>query len=274
MIDVHVLDKANFDINLKAIGPFTLLSVTAPTIFPGRYWSSTCSGTTWDNDVNAGSVPTSCMAVTNGMSTITFDPLSSSPNNGASTGILIGSSSYECQSTGGIVGGGGCSSTGVQNPPSGGAYVLTRFGCNRATSTCNAPGANPTSTYFRSAGTLALYIWSGNNGDANHDSTNVGNAAFCFHKAVGTAGCTQWQRGIGNPGTGTPVDVGQVSAVLRFSQDGNWVSPFNWLPGIPLACCPFISNPPLGIQSATPVLFEGTNTLNPCSIDPVNGYDC
>src|SRR5437667_426504 len=184
MIDVHVLDKANFDINLNAIGPFTLLSITAPTIFPGRYWSSTCSGTTWDSDVNAGSVPTSCMAVTNGMSTITFDPLSSAPNNGVATGILIGSSAYECQSAGGIVGGGGCSSTGVQNPPGGGAYVLTRFGCNRATGACNAPGANPTSTYFRSAGTLALAIWAGNNGDSNHDSVTVGSAAFCFGKAA------------------------------------------------------------------------------------------
>src|SRR2546426_1280675 len=274
MIDVHVLDKANFDINLNAIGPFTLLSITAPTIFPGRYWSSTCSGTTWDSDVNAGSVPTSCMAVTNGMSTITFDPLSSAPNNGVATGILIGSSAYECQSAGGIVGGGGCSSTGVQNPPGGGAYTMTRFGCSRVTGNCNAPGANPTSTYFRSAGTLALAIWAGTNGDANHDSVIVGSAAFCFNKAVGTAGCTQWQRGIGNPGTGTPVNVAQVSAVIRFSQDGNFISPFNWLPGIPAACCPFTSNPPVGIQSATPVLFEGTATLNPCSIDSVNGYDC
>jgi hypothetical protein len=273
LIDVHVLDKANFDLNLNAIGPFTLLSITSPTIIPGRYWSSSCSGTTWDNDVNAGTVPSTCMAVTSQMSTVTFDPVSSTPNNGVSVGILIGSGPFECQSSSGIVGT-GCSSTGTQNPPPGGSYTLTRFGCNRATGTCNAPGANPTSTYFRSAGTLALYIWTGNNGDTGHDSQNVSDAAFCFNKAVGTAGCTQWQRGIGNPGTGTPLNIGQVSAVNRFSQDGNWISPFNWLPGIPLACCPFIANPPLGIQSATPVLFEGTNTLNPCSVDAVNGYDC
>ena len=273
IIDVHVLDKANFDINLNGFGPFTLLSITTPTIIPGRYWSSACSGATWDSDVNAGAVPDICMAVTSQMSTITFDPLSSTPNNGVSPGILIGSGPFECQSSSGVVGT-GCSSTGTQNPPSGGSYTLTRFGCNRATDTCNSPGANPTSTYFRSDGNLALAIWAGTNGDSTHDLITISSVAFCFNKPVGIAGCTQWQRGIGNPGTGTIVNVAQVSAVIRFSQDGNWVSPFNWLPGIPLACCPFMSNPPVGIQSAPLVLVEGTNTLSPCSIDPVNGYDC
>ena len=276
IIDIHVLDKANFDINLNTIGPFTLIGpfgVPSLTIVPGRYWSSTCSGATWDNDVNAGSVPTSCMAVTSQMSTITFDPLSSTPNNGVSPGILIGSGPFECQSSSGVVGT-GCSSTGTQNPPPGGSYTLTRFGCNRATGTCNAPGANPTSTYFRSDGNLALAIWAGTNGDSTHDLITISSVAFCFNKPVGTPSCAQWQRGIGNPGTGTIVNVSQVSAVIRFSQDGNWVSPFNWLPGIPLACCPFMSSPPVGIQSAPPVLVEGTNTLSPCSIDPVNGYDC
>src|SRR5207244_8731820 len=119
-------------------------------------------------------------------------------------------------------------------PPPGGGYVLTRFGCNVPTHTCNAPGANPTTTYFRSAGTLALYIWSGVNGDAiGHDPIVEGQVANCFQKPVGTLGCTQWQRGIGNPGTGTPVNIGQVSTVIRFAQDGNWISPFNCLPGIP-----------------------------------------
>jgi hypothetical protein len=273
IIDIHVLDKANFDINLNTIGPFSLLSITGPTIIPGRYWSATCSGATWDKDVAAGAVPDSCMAVTSQMLTITFDPLSSTPNNGVSPGILIGSGPFECQSSSGVVGT-GCSSTGTENPPAGGSYTLTRFGCNRATGTCNAPGANPTSTYFRSDGTLALYIWAGNNGDVIHDSVIVSSAAFCLNKSVGQTGCTQWQRGIGNPGTGTPVNVAQVSAVIRFYQDGNWLSPFNWLPGIPEACCPFMSNPPFLIQIVTPVLVEGTVTLNPCSIDPVNGYDC
>jgi hypothetical protein len=274
MIDVHVLDKQTFDINLSAIGPFILFSITSPTIIPGRYWSSTCSGATWDADVTGGAVPDTCMAVTSAMATISFDPLSTAPNNGASTGVLIGSGPFECQSTGGIVGGGGCSSTGFQNPPGGGTYALTRFGCNQSTGACNVPGANPTSTYFRSDGNLALAIWSGTNGDSTHDLIVVSTAAFCFNKPVGTPGCGQWQRGIGNPGTGTPVNVGQVGAVIRFSEDGNWVSPFNWLPGIPLACCSFTSNAPLGIEGTTPVLYEGTVTLNPCTTDPINGYDC
>jgi hypothetical protein len=275
VIDVHVLDRANFDVNLNAIGPFILPSITSPTVIPGRYWSSTCAGAIWDADVTAGAIPDSCMSVSAAMSSITFDPLSSPPTNGVSPGILIGSGPFECQSTGGIVGGGGgCSSTGFQNPPGGGSYTFTRFGCNRATGTCNAPGANPTSTYFRSAGNLALAIWAGINGDSTHDLVIVSSAAFCFNKPFGTPGCGQWQRGIGNPGTGTPVNVGQVSAVIRFSQDGNWVSPFNWLPGIPAACCPFASSAPLGIEGTTPVLYEGTVTLNPCSTDPINGYDC
>ena len=276
-INIHVLDKANFDLNLNAIGPFTLfggfVGVANTPIVPGRYWSSSCSGATWDADIAAGTVPDSCMFVSSAMGSITFDPLSSTPDNGVAPGILIGSGPFECQSSNGVVGT-GCSSTGTQNPPPGGSYTLTRFGCNRATGTCNVPGANPTSTYFRSDGNLALAIWAGTNGDSTHDAITISSVAFCFNKPVGTAGCTQWQRGIGNPGTGTIVNVAQVSVVIRFSQDGNWVSPFNWLPGIPLACCPFMSNPPVGIQSASPVLFEGTNTLSPCSIDPVNGYDC
>src|SRR2546425_5250980 len=221
-----------------------------------------------------GLVCRGCMSVTVAMATIPFNPLSTIPNNGVSPGILIGSGLFECQSTGGIVGGSGCSSTGFKHPAGGGSYSFTRFGCNRATGTCNAPGANPTSTYFRSDGNLALAIWAGVNGDSTHDLIIVSNLAFCFNKPVGTPSCSQWQRGIGNPGAGTIVNVAQVSAVVRFSQDGNWVSPFNWLPGIPLACCPFMSSPPVGIQSAPPVLVEGTNTLSPCSIDPVNGYDC
>jgi hypothetical protein len=271
--DVHVIDKQTFDINLAAIGPFIIFNITAPTIIPGRYWSSVCSGATWDTDVTSGNVPDSCMAVTIQMATIPFDPLSTAPNNGVSTGILIGSSAFECQSTGGIVGGGGCSSSGAQNPPLG-AYTLTRFGCNLATNSCNAPGSNPTTNYFRSDGTLALDIWTGNNGDSTHDLVNLGVIANCFGKPAGTTGCVQWQRGIGNPGTGTPVNIAQVSTAVRLLQDGSWTPSYNWISGTPLACCPFTSAPPLGIEVFPLVIYEGTATLNPCSVDPVNGYDC
>jgi hypothetical protein len=67
---------------------------------------------------------------------------------------------------------------------------------------------------------------------------------------------------MGNPGTGTVVGVSQVAIVNRFF-GVNWVAPFDWQ-----------TNPPLGIIPFPPVLYEGPITLNPCPIDPVNGYDC
>jgi len=273
-------NKVTINFANSVLPPVALLTIAGITIIPGRYWSASCSYTTWDNDVNSGAVPPACMTVTPQMASIAFDPLASAPNNVPSCstvpcfppGILIGSGPFQCQSSIGVVGS-GCSSTGTQNPPFGGTYVLTRFGCNRATGTCNVPGSRPTTTYFRSAGTLALYIWSGMNG-SGHDNTLISLAALCFNKPVGTPQCAQWQRGIGNPGAGSPVSIVQLSILVRFLQDGNWVFPFNWLPGIPLACCPFTSNAPAGIDTPTPVLYEGTVQLNPCNIDPVNGYDC
>jgi hypothetical protein len=248
VLDVHVLGSSGFDVNFGRTSPFHLFNIGTLPIIPAHIWAT--GGVCNSSSCTADPTKTALL----------FDPVANH--------VLIGSGPYACKdiNTGQL--GGGCTSTGYQSVPAGGAISLKRFGLGLP------PGGSPSGTYFKSAGTLALDIWSGNNGDSNHDSTIVGSAAFCLNKAVGTAGCTQWQRGIGNPGAGTPVNVGQVSVVIRFSQDGNWVSPFNWLPGIPAACCPFSSNPPTGLQSPTPVLYEGTSTLNPCSVDSVNGYDC
>jgi hypothetical protein len=196
---------------------------------------------------------------------------------------------FECLNPSTNVVGNGCSSTGTENPGVGGFYQLTRYGAG------TTPGiATPSSKYFRSSGTLAVYIWSGNNGGSTHDFINSSTAAFCFLKAVGTAGCTQWQKGIVNPSaTGAMVGFLQVSAITSF-QGVQWTGPFNWLPGITYACCPFTANAPTRIESLPLTLYEGISTgnsgnpftantpqvLRPAAVAgctsayPTGGYDC
>jgi hypothetical protein len=292
LVDVHVLSKSVFDVNLSSVGPFTLFTLGSPTIIPGRHWSS--SGlSAWDSAVVAcanSATPDSCFttadpganSVTATISAPKFDPISN--------GILIGSSQFECLNPSTGVVGNGCSSTGFENPGVGGNYQLTRYGAG------TTPGvAVPSSKYFRSSGTLAVYVWTGNNGQSTHDFINSSTAAFCFLKAVGTAGCTQWQQGIVNPVAAPGASVGfiQVSAVTSF-QGVRWTDPFNWLPGISYACCPFTPNAPDGISPLPLTLFEGISTgnagnpfasgtpqvLQPASVAlcssayPTGGYDC
>ncbi|HVH14742.1 MAG TPA: hypothetical protein VNA15_03370, partial [Candidatus Angelobacter sp.] len=205
-------------------------------------------------------------------------------------GILIGSGPYECLNPSTGVVGGGCSSTGTENPGVSGNYRLTRYGAGTTPGT-----AASSSKYFRSSGTLAVYVWTGNNGQSTHDFINSSTAAFCFLKAVGTAGCTQWQQGIVNPVAAPGASVGfiQVSAVTSF-QGVRWTDPFNWLAGISYACCPFTSSPPDGISTLPLTLFEGISTgnagnpftantpqvIHPASVAlctaayPTGGYDC
>jgi hypothetical protein len=261
LTDVHVLGPRQFDINLSSLGPFTLFEITYQTILSGRDWS-TCGSTTWDADLAAGNVPDNCMVVPTAKASPIFDPLR--------TGMLIGSGPWQCAAITGLPNpaavtiGGGCSSTGTQNPGVGGFYQLTSFGSG------TTPGvANPSTKYFKSSGTLAVYIWSGNNGDSTHDFINASTIASCFAKPVPTPGCTQWQQGIGNPSAppGAPVGIIQVSATFAFYTK-QWIGPFNWLPGIAYACCPFGSNPPTGIADPlqppnTLVLFESRSSGNP-----------
>jgi hypothetical protein len=296
--DVHALSSSVFDINLSSVGPFTLFTLGSATVFPGRHWSAGGLAA-WDSAINScanSPSPDSCFisadpaanSVTPTVSGPHFDPIAN--------GILIGSSFLECTAipglpnpTGAAVGA-GCTSTGFENPGVGGFYQLTRYGAG------TTPGvAVPSSKYFRSSGTLAYYIWSGNNGQSTHDFINSSTAAFCFLKAVGTAGCTQWQQGIVNPvaAPGAPVGFLQISAVSNF-QGVRWTDPFNWLPGISYACCLFTPNPPTGIAPLPLTLYEGISTgnagnpfasgtpqvLQPASVAlctaayPTGGYDC
>jgi hypothetical protein len=105
-----------------------------------------------------------------------------------------------------------------------------------------------------------MYIWSGNTGDSTHDIINISAVAVCFEKPLGTTGCAHWQKGIGAPGGSAVIGITQVAEVARFF-GVSWTSPFTW-------------TDLTGIGAFPPVLYEGTVTLNPCSIDPINGYDC
>ncbi len=254
---VTVLGPSQFDVNLNAVGPFTKQSLTSPTVIPGRYWS-TCSGSIWDGYVLANRVPDICIQVDPNKLTASFDPLAN--------GVLVGSGPWVCKSSTGLLGS-KCSSSGVMNPAPGGSYTLQRFGKGLA------PASSITSLYFRSAGNLALYVWSQDTGDIIHDFLNFSVVAACFGKpaeALGSASaCGHFQQGIGANGGPVSVGLNQVAIVNRFV-GLNWVAPFNWV-GVA---------PPTGIAALPPVLVEGGLTLNPSSIVgcsaayPTGGYNC
>jgi hypothetical protein len=279
MVGVTVHGPTQFDINLNANGPFTLLDITGQSIIPGELWS-TCGTSTWNTDVASGSVPTSCYTVPSADSGPTFDPTCPSNAVGAGNvctvkGILMGSSAWECLASNGELGT-SCTTTGLQNPPFGDSYTLQRFG------TGFAPGSSLTGSYFRSNGNLALSIWSGDVGDFTHDFLNFGVVAACFGKAVtgGTTGCGHWQEGIGGDvgGVAQPVGTIQAGIVSRFA-GVNPVAPYNWY-SYTVGTTTVPANPPTNLVAFPPTLHEGTATLTPAatalctSAYPVGGYDC
>jgi hypothetical protein len=279
---VTVLGPHQFDINYDGVGPFTLFSLSSLSILPGAYWTN--AGTSaWDSGIITCTVsgvacypaqytlpdsgiptvacalsctnfPASLMDVNPAQTSAGYDPIANH--------TLVGSGPWQC----GVVtrnGSGNCSSSGNQNPPVGGSYTLTRFGKGLA------PASSVSSIYFRSSGNLALWVWSQDNGDVTHDFLNYSIVASCFGRPVTATGpCVHFQQGIGANGGPVRVGLSQVSIVNRFV-GVNWVAPFNW-----------VSNPPIGIGSIPPVLYEGSTTLNPaslvgCSLPyPTGGYDC
>ena len=256
MTGITVLGPTQFDLNLRSGGPFTEFTITTPTILPGRYWSGPCPAATWDNDVRSGMVPDNCMIPDPSKLGVTFDPILN--------GILIGSGPFMCVSTGvstpaGTLGS-GCSSTGLQNPPVGGTYTLTRNGKGFA------PASSPQNAYFRSSGTLALYIWTQNTGDTVGDVINFSMVASCIGKSPNPqfpSPCDHFAFGICGSGGGV-IGAIQAACVLRFLFV-QWVAPFN-----------LTTNPPIGSAiPPTPVLFEGSVTLNPARlVGCPTGYDC
>ena len=187
----------------------------------------------------------------------TYDPLAN--------GVLIGSGPWECKSSTGVVGA-GCSSTGFMNPGAGGSYTLQRFGKGLA------PASSTTGIYFRSAGNLALWIWSEQNNVSPELIFSIvascyGQPALPLGGVPAPSSCAHFQQGIGASGGPTVVGLNQVSIELRF-YGLDWVAPYSWA-----------SAPPTGIGPLSPVLYEGI-TLNPASVAgcnsayPTGGYDC
>ncbi len=289
MTGFTIVGPSQFDINVVAAGPTTLLALTGLYILPGRYWTNV-GASAWDSAVSAcvatgaacysaqynlggpngsGSTPTcitgaglTCAFSASNFNwdpakiTASYDPIANH--------ILIGSSGWECGTPSAL--GFGCSSSGVQNPGAGGSYTLQRFGKGLA------PASSISGIYFRSSGNLALYAWSQDNGDIVHDFLNFSVVAACFGKPAeplgSTSACGHFQQGIGANGGPVAVGLNQVAIVNRFV-GLNWVSPFNW-----------VSSPPTGIVPFPPVLYEGSYTSNPASLVgcsqhyPIGGYDC
>jgi len=236
--DVHVLSKFQFDLVVKAVGPFTQSFLMGPTILPGNFWSA-CGingSNTWLSDVAAGSVPDNCMepcgsgpvpcsANTGSVFNAHFDPDTQvgNANSGTyvagTTGIVVGSGPWTCESTTGVLGG-GCSSSGNQSPPIGGTWTFTRNGCTASSTgtTCPAPGHSP---YFRSSGTFALCIWAHASGShCNGPGTAAQLSAFlaCFAKPAPCVNAVQnWNEGIGNPSL--------AASVVTCDANGNPLGP-------------------------------------------------
>ena len=272
MVGVKVLSPTQVDIELNAVGPFTKMFISNP-VLPGRDWvsSSVCTSSAWDAAANnpnfaaANTALTACIAKSAAVTASgVIQPIQGDSNvdsakiqpsyDPVASGNLVGSGPWVCGSGSGV-GGPSCSSSGKQATNPGDFWTLTRFGQG------TVPGSSLTGAYFRGASTLALWVWGRSTGVFSTDFLTFGQISLCFGKPVGTSGCTLWQHGIGASPSGI-VGLQQVSIVLRFV-GVNWVSPYDW-----------VSAPPQNIVAFPPVLHEGSVTLNPCNVDPVNGYDC
>ncbi len=271
MTGIKVLSPTQVDVDVNAVGPFTKLFLSN-LVLPGRDWvsNSVCTASAWDAAANNPDFPTANTALTaciapstavtsSGVITPTASNVDSAKiqpiYDPVKSGNLIGSGPWQC-GFGSGVGGPSCSSSGTQSPVVGGQWTLTRYG------TGTIPGGS-LNTYFRSSGNLALWAWSQERGlSFTEDFLRFSIVNLCFGQPVGTAGCYVWQHGIGGSAAGMVVGLAQVSIVQRFV-GVNWVPPYDWRIA-----------PPQNIVAYLPVLHEGAVTLNPCSIDPVNGYDC
>jgi hypothetical protein len=281
MTGITILGPTQFDIGVSGVGPFTVQSLFGLPILPGAYWT-TVGASAWNRAINGCSLPgntcypaqyatitssgpiTCALSCTNFPATmITVNPADTVPTfDPIQNHVFVGSGPWEC-GTVMSAGSGSCSSSGGENPPMGGSYVLSRFGKGLA------PASSVSGIYFRSNGNLAAFLWSQDNGDITHDFLNFSVVASCFGAPVTPTGpCAHFQQGIGANGGPIPVGLSQVAIVDRFVAV-NWVAPFQWA-----------STPPLGIIPLPPVLYENTITLNPASIVgciapyPAGGYDC
>jgi len=304
---VTIINQMSFDLNLNAQGPFTPLYIGSLAILPGEYWSG-AGLSTWNTDVDntvgtcshqptasavvgcfraqytldptnkigtstipvvdcadstilAGAsgcshIPASLLNVDTSKVTATYDPVAN--------GILIGSGPWEAVTSGVVGGGTGVTPCGRMVCSTAPSYTLQRYG---SVSSITASGCGVSDHYFRSNCTLAIWIWSGDNGDLTHDFQNLQTIRACSGVTPVPSQCVHWAYGIGGTG-GTALTAVQIGAVNRFLG-------VNWVGGPAPSNFSWSTNPPTGIIALPPVLYDGpSTTLNPCSIDPVNGYDC
>ncbi len=324
MTGITILSPTQFDINVNATGPFALPALVSVPILPGRYWTSvgpsswdydinTCtsaSNTCYPVQfyLSSPSGPVACgsgnglsncqpfitppnpikplgssaMEPDNQKVVLDCDPINPNGQNNCAS-LLIGFGPWECKSSSGSVGG-GCSSTGTANPPSGGSYTLQRNGKGIAP---GFPG-----DYFRSGGFLATYLWSG---DMSGGVNNFSAAKACFgvtpldplSSGPPVSACGHWQQGIGTNGATTPAGTGGCPGAPNTSPCGipvgssqlsivklylniNWVYPSIWNS----------LEAPAGIVPLNPILYEGGAILNPATVTgcippyPTGGYDC
>ncbi len=281
--DVHVLSKFQFDLDIKAQGPFTQLFLMGPTIIPGNYWSAcgVLGSNTWNSDVAAGSVPDACMQPASGALSVNFDPMTQvNPTTGA-TGIVVGSGAWTCQSMIGVLGG-GCSSSGTEVPGTGGTWTLTRNGCTASSSgtTCFAPGH---SQYFRASGSLAMFLWA-TSGAGSTAAAKLSGFLYCYGPVK--PGCGHYEEGIGNPSTSTTTCPCSVGVFQQSEFDRYVFSVGIWLPVAGNGGVGDFTTY-TGVAVSPPILYEGVSTLNParlvgCTFSTPStpaypnggGYDC
>jgi hypothetical protein len=217
---INVLDEFTLDLNLKAKGPFTELFIGGVTVIPGHIWSA-CGASSWNSGVTGKNIaganvvnaaedgcvgsfasPSLATVLVGGVPT----PASSPIVDVVANNLLVGSGPYGCQSVGGAghptVGtiGGGCSVDNTMSPASNlNDFTLTRTGCTLTSTgtTCGVAGSS--SDYFRSSGSLATYIWTGDIGSGSADFSKVLTVNSC-HSSTPSANCPHWAQGIGNPG--------------------------------------------------------------------------
>jgi len=219
-------------------------------------------------------IPGSLLNVDTSKVTATYDPVAN--------GILIGSSAWEAATSqiyncpGGapscnsVVGGTGVTPCGNMVCSTAPTYTLQRYG---SVPDITAPGCGVSDHYFRSNCTLALWIWSGDNGDFTHDySQELQVVRSCLGVTPVPAQCVHWTQGIAGTG-GTAITSVQVGVVNRFVA-------VNWVGGSPGSNFDWNTSPPEGIVALAPVLYEGSVTYNPASLVgcssayPIGGYDC
>jgi hypothetical protein len=305
---ITVINQSTFDFDISALGPFTTLFETGLPVIPGQYWSgagqstwntsvdntvSTCShqptasavvgcfraqytldptakiGTSTvpvvdcaDSAILSGAsgcthIPGSLLNVDTTKITATYDPVAN--------GILIGSSAWEAVTNGVVGGGTGVTPCGAMVCSTSPTYTLQRYG---SVASITAAGCGVSDHYFRSNCTLGIWTWSGDNGEFTHDfSSELQVVRACNAVTPVPAQCVHWTKGIAGSG-GSAITSVQIGAVNRFVA-------VNWVGGTPSAPFNWNTNPPTGLVAFAPVLYDGpTTTLNPCSIDAVNGYDC